>query len=135
MPVRHRTPVDKPHEFHDSRIMQIKDAVSGLAALAQESRLAVFRHLVEAGPAGDTPGRIAGRLGLPPSTLSFHLKELARAGLVRTRSSSRYIVYSVDFSRMADLLAYLTRSCCHGMPEDCFATVETALARQPAPTP
>jgi ArsR family transcriptional regulator, arsenate/arsenite/antimonite-responsive transcriptional repressor len=110
--------------------MQIKEAVTGLAALAHESRLAVFRHLVEAGPAGDTPGRIAGRLALAPSTLSFHLKELARAGLVTSRSSSRFLVYSVDFERMAALMAFLTQSCCHGMPESCFATVETALARQ-----
>lgn len=110
--------------------MQIKEAVSGLAALANESRLQVFRHLVEAGPAGDTPGRIAQRLGLPASTLSFHLKELARAGLVRSRSSSRYLVYSADFERMADLMAFLTRSCCHGMPEACFATVETALSKR-----
>ena len=109
--------------------MQIKEAVVGLAALANESRLAVFRHLVEAGPAGDTPGRIAQRLGLPASTLSFHLKELARAGLVSSRSSSRFLVYSADFERVAELMAYLTRSCCHGMPEACFATVETALAR------
>ncbi len=110
--------------------MQIKDAVTGLSALANESRLAIFRHLVEAGPAGDTPGRIAQRLGLPPSTLSFHLKELAHAGLVRSRSSSRFLVYSVDFERMAELMAFLTRSCCHGMPEECFATIETAQSRR-----
>jgi ArsR family transcriptional regulator, arsenate/arsenite/antimonite-responsive transcriptional repressor len=110
--------------------MQIKDAVTGLSALANESRLAIFRHLVEAGPAGDTPGRIAQRLGLPPSTLSFHLKELAHAGLVRSRSSSRFLVYSVDFERMAALMAFLTRSCCHGMPEECFATIETAQSQR-----
>jgi DNA-binding transcriptional ArsR family regulator len=110
--------------------MQISEAVIGLAALANESRLAVFRHLVEAGPAGDTPGRIAARLGLAPSTLSFHLKELAHAGLVRSRASSRFLVYSVDFDRMAALMAFLTQSCCHGMPDECFATLETALARR-----
>lgn len=109
--------------------MQINDAVAGLSALANESRLAVFRHLVESGPLGDTPGRIAERLRLPASTLSFHLKELAHAGLIRSRSSSRFLVYSVDFERMAALMAFLTKSCCHGMPEECFATVETALAR------
>ena len=108
----------------------MKDAVTGLSALAHESRLAVFRHLVEAGPAGDTPGRIAQRLALPPSTLSFHLKELANAGLVRSRSSSRFVVYSADFERIAELIAFLTRSCCHGMPDECFATLETALARK-----
>jgi len=110
--------------------MQIKDAVTGLSALANESRLAIFRHLVEAGPAGDTPGRIAQHLGIPASTLSFHLKELAHAGLVRSRSSSRFLVYSADFERMAALMAFLTRSCCHGMPEECFTTVETALTHR-----
>ncbi len=110
--------------------MEIKDAVACLSALAHESRLAVFRQLVEAGPAGDTPGRIAAALGLPPSTLSFHLKELSHAGLVASRSSSRFLVYSVDFVRMAELMAFLTQSCCHGMPDECFAAVQTALDRR-----
>jgi len=107
--------------------MEIKNAVACLSALANESRLAVFRQLVEAGPAGDTPGRIAAALGLPPSTLSFHLKELAHAGLVASRSSSRFLVYSVDFGRMAELMAFLSQNCCHGMPDECFAAVRTAL--------
>jgi ArsR family transcriptional regulator len=109
--------------------MQIKEAVAGLSALASESRLAVFRHLVEAGPAGDTPGRIAERLALPPSTLSFHLKELAHAGLVTSRSSARFLVYSANFEAMAALMTYLTRNCCQGMPGECLATVETELSR------
>lgn len=109
--------------------MQTKEAALGLAALSNESRLAVFRHLVEAGPAGDTPGRIAGRLSIPASTLSFHLKELARCGLVTSRSSSRFLVYSVDFGRMAALMSFLTRNCCRGMPEECLATMDTELAR------
>jgi ArsR family transcriptional regulator, arsenate/arsenite/antimonite-responsive transcriptional repressor len=108
--------------------MQIKEAVTGLSALANESRLAVFRHLVEAGPAGDTPGRIAGRLGMPPSTLSFHLKELAHAGLVTSRSSARFLVYSANFEAVAALMTYLTRNCCRGMPGECLATVETELS-------
>ena len=107
------------------------EAVAGLAALANESRLKVYRHLVEAGPEGDTPGRIARRLGLPPSTLSFHLKELAHAGLVTSRSSSRFLVYCVDFERMAALMSFLTRNCCQGMPDECLATMETALSRCP----
>jgi DNA-binding transcriptional ArsR family regulator len=109
--------------------MQMIDAVGVLAALAQESRLAVFRHLVEAGPEGDTPGRLAAKLGISPSTLSFHLKELANAGLVTARSESRFLVYSVDFAKMAALMAFLTHNCCKGMPDECLATMETALSR------
>ena len=110
------------------------EAVAALAALANESRLGVFRHLVEAGPEGDTPGRIAARLEIPASTLSFHLKELAGAHLVTSRTASRYIVYSVDFDRMASLMTYLTQNCCRGMPAECLATVETALSRCPPPS-
>lgn len=109
--------------------MQMIDAVGALAALAQESRLAVFRHLVEAGEAGDTPGRLAAKLGISPSTLSFHLKELANAGLVTARSESRFLVYTADFAKMAALMAFLTHNCCKGMPGECLATMETALSR------
>ncbi len=108
--------------------MQTNEAVTILAALAHESRLAVFRHLVEAGPAGDTPGNLAGALGLAPSTLSFHLKELSHAGLVTSKASARYLVYSVDFARLAGLMTFLTQSCCRGMPSECLSTMETALA-------
>jgi DNA-binding transcriptional ArsR family regulator len=111
--------------------MQNKDAVAAMSALAHESRLSLFRHLVEAGPAGDTPGNIAAKLGIAPSTLSFHLKELANAHLVTSRASSRYLVYSVDFERMAALMTYLTQNCCRGMPAECLSTVETALSRCP----
>ena len=82
------------------------------STIAQETRLAVFRLLVEHGPAGLTPGRIAERLGVPPATLSFHLKELAHAGLIRARQESRFIHYSVDFESMNELVAYLTENCC-----------------------
>jgi ArsR family transcriptional regulator, arsenate/arsenite/antimonite-responsive transcriptional repressor len=113
--------------------MQVKEAVFALSALSHESRLAIFRHLVEAGPAGDTPGSLAARLDIAPSTLSFHLKELAHAGLVTSRASSRFLVYSVDFGQMASLMTFLTRNCCGGMPADCLTTVETALAACPPP--
>jgi DNA-binding transcriptional ArsR family regulator len=105
------------------------EAVAALAALAHESRLAVFRHLVRTGPEGDTPGRIAARLGMPASTLSFHLKELSAARLVSARASSRNLIYSADFARMAALMTYLTDNCCRGMPGECLAPMETALAR------
>jgi len=86
--------------------------VKALAALAQETRLAVFRLLVEQGPAGLTPGVIAERLELAPATLSFHLKELANAGLIRARQESRFIHYSADFEAMNGLVGYLTENCC-----------------------
>ncbi len=88
------------------------DAVTALAALAQESRLAVFRLLVQRGPDGYPAGEIGERLKIPGPTLSFHLKELARAGLVAARRDGRFIHYSPDFERMRALVSYLTDNCC-----------------------
>ena len=87
-------------------------AIGALGALAQETRLALFRLLVEQGPNGLTPGRIAELLGVPSATLSFHLKELANAGLIRARQESRFIHYTADFAAMNGLVAYLTENCC-----------------------
>lgn len=87
-------------------------AVQALAALAQESRLAIFRLLVEAGPAGVSAGGIASQLGLAAPTLSFHLKELARAGLIAAEPQGRFIVYRADFEAMNALVGYLTENCC-----------------------
>jgi ArsR family transcriptional regulator, arsenate/arsenite/antimonite-responsive transcriptional repressor len=109
--------------------MKIDSAVAALAALAQETRLSIFRLLVEAGPEGISAGRIGETLEVPAATLSFHLKELARAGLVSTRQERQFIYYAVDFERMADLMTFLTQNCCRGMPEKCLAVVETALGR------
>ena len=100
-----------------------------LAALAQETRLAVYRLLVEAGPEGVSAGRIGERLEVPGATLSFHLKELARAGLISSRQERQFIYYSADFERMAELMTFLTQNCCQGMPEACLTVVETALGR------
>lgn len=97
----------------------MKNAVDALAALAQESRLAVFRLLVEAGPAGLTPGRIAETLGLPAATLSFHLRNLSHAGLVDSRQDGRFLIYTARFDTMNALVAYLTENCCGGHPENC----------------
>jgi ArsR family transcriptional regulator len=94
--------------------MEIKDAVTTLAAMAQETRLAVFRTLVVAGPDGLSAGRIADALGVAPATLSFHLKELDRAGLVIPRQDGRYVIYAANFARMGALLAFLTENCCRG---------------------
>lgn len=96
--------------------MEITSAVKALAALAQESRLAVYRLLVRAGPEGMPAGKISEATGIPPSSLSFHLKELAYAGLVTTRHESRFIIYSANFAQMNELLAFLTENCCGGNP-------------------
>lgn len=114
--------------------MEIKTAVSTLAALAQETRLTIYRLLVEAGRDGESVGRIGETLKVPGATLSFHLKELARAGLVITRQERQFIYYSVDFERMAELMAFLTQNCCQGMPQKCLTVVETALGSCCAPT-
>jgi DNA-binding transcriptional ArsR family regulator len=96
--------------------MEIKSVVTALAALAQDSRLAVFRLLVQTGPGGLSAGRISEALGIAPSSLSFHLKELAHAGLIRSRQESRYVIYSANFQAMNELIAFLTENCCNGTP-------------------
>ena len=96
--------------------MDTKPAISALAALAQESRLATYRLLVQAGPAGMPASRIAEALGLPPSSLSFHLKELSHAGLVASRQDGRFIIYSANYETMNALLGFLTENCCGGNP-------------------
>ena len=109
--------------------MEIRAAVTALAALAQETRLSIYRLLVEAGPEGVAAGRIGESLKVPGATMSFHLKELVRAGLVSARQEKQFIYYAVDFERMAELMTYLTQNCCHGMPQECLTVVETALGR------
>jgi DNA-binding transcriptional ArsR family regulator len=96
--------------------MHDKEAVTALAALAQESRLATFRLLVQAGPAGLAASRIADALGIPPSSLSFHLKELTNANLITPRQEGRFIIYAARFDRMNALLGFLTENCCGGTP-------------------
>ena len=88
------------------------DAVTALAALAQESRLAIFRLLVQNAPDGLTVGLIAEKLELPAPTLSFHLKTLSHAGLVRAAASGRHIRYTADFAAMRQLIDHLTENCC-----------------------
>jgi DNA-binding transcriptional ArsR family regulator len=94
--------------------MDEEEVVKSLAALAQPVRLQVFRALVVTGQAGLTPGAMAEGLGIPQNTLSFHLKELANAGLVSQERSSRNIIYRAHFGRMDALLGYLTENCCQG---------------------
>jgi len=100
--------------FDNNRIMKIDTAVTLLAALAQGSRLALFRLLVQKGPQGMAAGEIAEHLGVAPNTLSFHLKELSNAGLLKSRQEGRYVYYAPDFKAMNGLLAYLTENCCAG---------------------
>ena len=94
--------------------METKNALAALNAVAQESRLAVFRLLVQAGPDGLAANKIAEQLALAPSSLSFHLKELAHAGLVTQQSQGRFVIYRAGFDTMYALIAYLTESCCGG---------------------
>ena len=114
--------------------MDTKQAVTALAALAQETRLSIFRLLIQAGPEGLAAGRIANELQIPGATLSFHLKELHRAGLLSSRQESRFIYYAADFQHMAALMTFLTQNCCRGMPRECLTVVETALGSCCAPS-
>jgi DNA-binding transcriptional ArsR family regulator len=104
--------IDIPCYFHYSGNMELRQAAAALAALAQETRLGIFRLLVVAGPEGMSAGRIAEEMKLPPATLSFHLAHLARAGLARSRQEGRFIFYSADFGSMNALVGYLTENCC-----------------------
>lgn len=115
--------------------MNNKLAVTALAALAQETRLSIYRLLVEAGPEGVSAGIVGERLKVPPATLSFHLKELSHSGLVAFRQESRFIYYSANYAQMAALMTFLTQNCCRGMPHECLTVMETALGRCCSPGP
>jgi ArsR family transcriptional regulator, arsenate/arsenite/antimonite-responsive transcriptional repressor len=94
--------------------MKSNIVVRALGALAHESRLAIFRALVVAGPEGLAAGDIAQQLGVSPSSLSFHLKDLSHAGLVDARQDGRFIFYSANFNAMSGLIGFLTENCCEG---------------------
>ena len=94
--------------------MEIKTATDSLAALGHETRLAIFRLLIQAGPAGINAGQICEKLDIPPATLSFHLAHLCRVGLISGRQEGRFIFYVADYAAMDELLAYLTDNCCQG---------------------
>lgn len=114
--------------------MEKNHALGVLAALAQETRLDIFRLLVGQGPDGLAAGQIAAALALQPATLSFHLKELKQAGLVRCRRDGRSLVYAADFDTMAGLMGFLGDNCCDGRPELCLPSSCAAPAAAPAPT-
>ena len=98
----------------DPQALDESAAVKALGALAQAQRLRAFRALVVAGPDGLTPSTMAGQLGVAPSALSFHLKELAYSGLVSSEARGRNLIYRADFAHMTALLNYLTKHCCQG---------------------
>lgn len=98
--------------------MDTPEALLALSALAQESRLAVFRLLIQCGPEGLAATKIAEHLDIAPSSLSFHLKELSHSGLVTSRQHGRFVIYSADTKSMSDLVGFLTENCCAGIPCD-----------------
>jgi DNA-binding transcriptional ArsR family regulator len=104
--------------------MDTKQALAALSSLAQESRLAVFRLLVQVGPEGMAASKIAERLDIAPSSLSFHLKELSHAGMVGSRQDGRFVIYTADVGAMNDLIGFLTENCCGGLP--CGPTIGCA---------
>lgn len=103
--------------------MKTPEVIDALGALAHEHRLAIFRMLVERGPAGRSAGRIAERLGLVPSSLTFHLQSLQRAGLITQRRDSRQLIYSADYPAMNALVGYLTDNCCVETGAECCPPV------------
>lgn len=110
--------------------MEKSNAIASLAALAQDTRLDVFRLLVQAGPEGVPAGRIGEVLGLPSATLSFHLNQLRHAGLVSFRREGRSLIYTAEYATMNALLSYLTENCCGGTEAAC-----APLCRPPAQVP
>ncbi len=106
--------------------MEIKPAINALSALAQDSRLAIYRLLVQAGPGGIPAGKISEATGIAPSSLSFHLKELDHANLVTSRNESRFVIYSANYATMNDLITFLTENCCGGNP--CVSVCSTSCS-------
>ena len=110
--------------------MEITEAVKALSALAQDSRLEVFRLLVRAGSDGLAAGDISHHVGIPPATLSFHLNQLSQAGLVTSQRNGRSIIYSIDVERIQSLLGFLMDDCCQGRPELCSPNVGARKRRK-----
>ena len=121
--------LDNALYFDNSRIMEVNQAVKALGALAQESRLRVFRLLVRAGLEGLAAGDIAQQLAVPANTMSTHLAVLSRAGLIVSRKEGRSVIYAVDLEGTRKLLSFLVEDCCRGKPEICGPLIASALAR------
>ena len=116
--------LDRRSYIHNSGYMESEDAILGLAALAQSTRLEVFRLLVKQEPEGLAAGDIAKALAVPQNTMSSHLAILSRAGLVSAQRFSRSIVYRADLARFQEVVLYMLRDCCDGRPEICAPLVE-----------
>lgn len=114
--------------------MKASEAIDALSALAHEHRLKVYRLLVEQGPKGLPAGVIAAKVGLQPSSLTFHLQHLTRAGLLIATRSSRQIFYAADFTAMTSLVAYLTENCCTASGASCSAERQPAITESPRKT-
>jgi ArsR family transcriptional regulator len=112
--------------------MKSDQVIAALAALAQESRLSLFRLLVKRGPEGYTPGEIIERLDIPAPTLSFHLKTLSAAGLVDVRRESRFLFYRANFEKMSGLVDFLTEQCCSLATGDCSGAACSPSRAAPA---
>jgi ArsR family transcriptional regulator, arsenate/arsenite/antimonite-responsive transcriptional repressor len=108
--------------------MELYQAIDALAALAQGSRLKVFRLLVSQGPSGMAAGDIARTLGVPPNTLSSHLAILSRAGLIASRKEGRSVIYAMDTGGTRALLSFLVEDCCRAEPNVCNQLIQSALA-------
>jgi len=114
--------------------MKPNDAIACLGALAQESRLILFRMLVKRGPSGYTPSDLAAKTDIPAPTLSFHLKELQRAELIVVRREGRFLFYSANFAQMNELVGFLTENCCSLADEACDASCQPVPAQAQAPS-
>ena len=115
--------------------MKKANVIAALGAIAQETRLEIFRMLVQKGPEGLPAGEIGARLGQPSPTMSFHLNQLRFAGLIKSRRESRSIIYSANFKAMTDLVGYLTENCCGGRPELCSPAAAPECESQCPPQP
>jgi ArsR family transcriptional regulator len=111
--------------------MKKSDALIALGALSQETRLDIFRLLVQAGEAGMPAGKIGEQLGLPSATLAFHLKELKHAGLITFTREGRSLIYAAVYPTMNDLLAFLTENCCQGHPAACGLPAAKSATAKP----
>lgn len=104
--------------------MKPAQVVKALSALAQPTRLAIYRLLVARGPEGMAAGQVAEKLKVSPATLSFHFKTLSHAGLIESRQDGRFVYYAANFAVMNGMLAYLTENCCAGDPESCDVPIK-----------
>jgi DNA-binding transcriptional ArsR family regulator len=124
-----QAPLDTNPHFQNPGRMKSEQVVKALGALAQESRLAVFRLLVKRGPEGFTPGELSERLDVPAPTLSFHLRELQHAGLVSALRKGRFLYYSANFEQMRELVDFLSENCCSIADAECASDCKPVKQR------